>query len=50
MEPVAGTSGAFPSPPGSLERVRELCETYDLLLNADEVITGFDRWGDWFGV
>lgn len=49
-EVVAGSSGAFPAPPGYFERVRELCDEYDILLITDEVITGFGRCGDWFGV
>jgi taurine--2-oxoglutarate transaminase len=49
-EPVAGTSGAYPAPPGYFERVRELCNEYDILLIADEVITGFGRCGAPFGV
>lgn len=50
MEPVGGASGAFPGPPGYFERVRELCDQYDILLIADEVITGFGRTGTWFGM
>jgi taurine--2-oxoglutarate transaminase len=50
MEPIGGTSGAYPPPPGYLERVRELCDEYDVLLIADEVITGFGRCGEWFGM
>jgi taurine--2-oxoglutarate transaminase len=49
-EPVGGTSGAYPAPPGYFERVRELCDEYDILLVSDEVITGFGRCGDWFGI
>ncbi|MGM0605563.1 MAG: aspartate aminotransferase family protein [Halobacteriota archaeon] len=49
-EPIAGTSGAYPAPPGYFERVRELCDEYDILLISDEVITGFGRCGDWFGI
>lgn len=49
-EPIGGTSGAYPAPPGYFERVRELCDRYDILLIADEVITGFGRCGDWFGI
>ena len=49
-EPIAGTSGAYPAPPGYFERLREICDTYDVLLIADEVITGFGRCGEWFGV
>lgn len=48
-EVVAGSSGAFTAPPGYFERVREICDRYDVLLIADEVITGFGRCGDWFG-
>jgi taurine--2-oxoglutarate transaminase len=50
MEPVAGTSGAYPPPPGYLQRVRELCDEHDILLISDEVITGFGRCGEWFGI
>lgn len=50
MEPVAGSSGAYPTPPGYLQRVREICDEYDILMIADEVITGFGRCGEWFGV
>lgn len=49
-EPIAGTSGAYPAPPGYFERVRELCDEYDVLLIADEVITGFGRCGEPFGI
>ncbi|WP_435063180.1 aspartate aminotransferase family protein [Halobaculum sp. EA56] len=49
-EPVAGTSGAYPAPPGYFERVREICDEYDVLLVSDEVIAGFGRCGDWFGI
>jgi len=48
-EVVGGSSGAFTAPPGYFERVRELCDKYDILLIIDEVITGFGRCGDWFG-
>ncbi|MWV64855.1 aminotransferase class III-fold pyridoxal phosphate-dependent enzyme [Halorubrum sp. JWXQ-INN 858] len=49
-EPIAGTSGAYPAPPGYFKRVRELCDEYDILLISDEVIAGFGRCGDWFGI
>jgi taurine--2-oxoglutarate transaminase len=49
-EPIAGTSGAFPAPPGYFEHVRDLCDEYDIMLISDEVITGFGRCGDWFGI
>jgi len=49
-EPVGGTSGAYPAPPGYFDRVRELCDEHDILLISDEVITGFGRCGEWFGM
>jgi len=50
MEPVGGTSGAYPAPADYWQRVRKICDAYDVLLIADEVITGFGRCGEWFGV
>ncbi|MGN6090644.1 MAG: aspartate aminotransferase family protein, partial [Actinomycetales bacterium] len=48
VEPVQNSGGCFPPPPGYLERVREICDEYDVLMVADEVICGFGRIGDWF--
>jgi beta-alanine--pyruvate transaminase len=55
VEPVAGAGGVLPPPVGYLERLREICDKYGLLLIFDEVITGFGRLGtcfaaDYFGV
>jgi taurine--2-oxoglutarate transaminase len=50
VEPVTGAAGGFPTPPGYLPRLRQLCDRYGILLLADEVITGFGRTGAWFGV
>jgi adenosylmethionine-8-amino-7-oxononanoate aminotransferase len=49
MEPVQNAGGAFTPPEGYWRGVRELCDRYDILLSADEVITGFGRIGHWFG-
>jgi adenosylmethionine-8-amino-7-oxononanoate aminotransferase len=49
MEPVQNAGGAFTPPAGYWRGVRELCDRYDILLCADEVITGFGRVGAWFG-
>jgi adenosylmethionine-8-amino-7-oxononanoate aminotransferase len=49
MEPVQNAGGAFLPPEGYWKGVRELCDRYDILLCADEVITGFGRVGAWFG-
>ena len=45
MEPVQNAGGAFTPPEGYWRGVRELCDRYDILLCADEVITGFGRVG-----
>ncbi len=49
MEPVQNAGGAFTPPAGYFSGVRELCDRYDILLSADEVITAFGRVGYWFG-
>jgi adenosylmethionine-8-amino-7-oxononanoate aminotransferase len=49
MEPVQNAGGAFLPPEGYWRGVRELCDRYDILLCADEVITAFGRLGAWFG-
>ncbi|MEN3311997.1 MAG: hypothetical protein V7645_1326 [Actinomycetota bacterium] len=49
FEPVQNAGGAFTPPEGYWRGVRELCDHYDILLCADEVITGFGRLGAWFG-
>ncbi len=48
MEPVQNAGGSFVAPAGYWRGVRELCDRYDILLSADEVITGFGRVGHWF--
>jgi putrescine aminotransferase len=48
-EPVVGAGGVLPPPAGYLERIQEICRANDVLLVADEVITGFGRLGEWFG-
>ena len=49
MEPVQNAGGCFTPPEGYWRGVRELCDRYDILLSADEVITAFGRLGYWFG-
>jgi len=48
LEPVQNSGGCFPPPPGYFARVREICDQYDVLLVADEVITAFGRIGNIF--
>lgn len=48
-EPVLGTGGITPPPEGYWEEVQKVLRKYDILLIADEVITGFGRTGSMFG-
>jgi adenosylmethionine-8-amino-7-oxononanoate aminotransferase len=50
LEPVQNSGGCFPPPPGYLERVREICDEYDVLMVADETICAFGRIGDMFAM
>src|SRR5438105_6578376 len=49
-EPVMGAGGVIVPPPAYFPRLREICDRYDVLLIADEVITGFGRTGRWFAL
>jgi len=48
LEPVQNSGGCFPPPPGYFQRVREICDKYDVLLVSDEVICAFGRIGHFF--
>jgi len=48
LEPVQNAGGCFPPPPGYFERVREICDEYDVLLVSDETICAFGRIGSMF--
>jgi adenosylmethionine-8-amino-7-oxononanoate aminotransferase len=45
---VQNAGGCFPPPPGYFERVREICDEYDVLLVSDETICAFGRIGSMF--
>jgi adenosylmethionine-8-amino-7-oxononanoate aminotransferase len=49
-EPVQGAGGVIVPQDEYFPRIREICDTYDVLLISDEVITGFGRTGTWFGL
>jgi putrescine aminotransferase len=50
MEPVISSGGFVMPPIGWLRAVRAVCDELDVLMIADEVITGFGRTGRWFAV
>jgi taurine--2-oxoglutarate transaminase len=50
LESVTGTNGIIIPPDGYMQGVRALCDSYRILLIADEVMSGFGRTGKWFAV
>jgi beta-alanine--pyruvate transaminase len=48
VEPLVGSAGVYVTPVGYLQRLREICDKYGILLIFDEVITGFGRLGSAF--
>lgn len=48
-EPVQGAGGVIIPPATYWPEIQRICKQYDILLIADEVITGFGRLGEWFG-
>ena len=48
IESVVGTAGVLMPPKGYLEGLRKLCDKYEILWIADEVMSGFGRTGKWF--
>jgi adenosylmethionine-8-amino-7-oxononanoate aminotransferase len=48
LEPVLSSGGFIMPPIGWLRAVRAICDELDVLMIADEVITGFGRTGRWF--
>ena len=49
LEPVQNAGGCFTPPEGYFQRIREICDEYDILLISDEVICAWGRLGEWFG-
>ncbi|HMG66804.1 MAG TPA: aminotransferase class III-fold pyridoxal phosphate-dependent enzyme, partial [Chitinophagaceae bacterium] len=49
LEGQSGSSGCFLYPDGYLQKVREICDKFGILLIMDEVMSGFGRTGKWFG-
>lgn len=48
-EPLMSAGGVLPAPEGYWQKVQEICRRHDILVVADEVITGFGRLGTTFG-
>ncbi len=49
FEGESGSSGCLHYPNGYLKGIKALCEKYEILFIADEVMSGFGRTGKWFG-
>jgi adenosylmethionine-8-amino-7-oxononanoate aminotransferase len=49
MEPVQNAGGCFTPPEGYFQRIREICDEYEVLMISDEVICAWGRLGEWFG-
>jgi taurine--2-oxoglutarate transaminase len=50
LETIVGTNGILIPPDGYIQGVRALCDKYDILMVADEVMAGFGRSGRWFAI
>ncbi|MPY99216.1 MAG: aminotransferase class III-fold pyridoxal phosphate-dependent enzyme [Actinophytocola sp.] len=50
LESIPGTAGIMVPPPGYLAGVRKLCDRFDIVFIADEVMSGFGRSGRWFAI
>ncbi len=48
-EPIQGAGGVIIPPDNYWPEINRICQKYDVLLCADEVICGFGRTGEWFG-
>ena len=48
-EPVQGAGGVIVAPDTYWPEIQRICDKYEILLIADEVICGFGRTGEWFG-
>ncbi len=49
MEPVQNAGGCLTPPEGYFQRIREICDAYDVLMISDEVICSWGRLGEFFG-
>jgi taurine--2-oxoglutarate transaminase len=49
-EPVVGANGIIDPPDGYWQKIREICDRYEMLMMCDEVMSGFGRTGKWFAI
>lgn len=50
FEPVTGANGIIVPPKEYFPMLREVCDKHEVLMIADEVMTGFGRTGEWFAM
>lgn len=50
LEGYSGSSGILQGGPVFWEKIQQICDRYDILLIIDEVMSGFGRTGEWFGI
>lgn len=50
QESVVGSNGILIPPKGWMQGVRELCDEYNIMMVADEVMSGWGRTGEWFAI
>jgi len=49
-ETVVGANGIIVPPDGYWQKIREICNRYEMLMMCDEVMVGFGRTGKWFAI
>ncbi|MBW2145951.1 MAG: aminotransferase class III-fold pyridoxal phosphate-dependent enzyme [Deltaproteobacteria bacterium] len=49
-EPIVGSNGIIVPPDGYWQKIREICDKYEMLMMCDEVMSGFGRTGKWFAI
>lgn len=50
LEGYSGSSGILQGGNHFWQRIQQICDNYDILLIIDEVMSGFGRTGEWFGI
>ena len=50
FEPVTGANGIIVPPPEYFPQLRKICDKWEVLMIADEVMSGFGRTGKWFAI